>query len=382
MWDEFTKVYKNAKLNYVNVNSADYLKKIQASLAAGTDLPDLLLGEMGSRGPLLALDIWDNLLAAPYNVDTSKLMDFCLPLGSNAKGELCGVDNLMCPAGIAYKADLAKQYFGTDDPQQLHDLMSDWNTFIAKGKEVTAKSNGKVFMFPCIADALSVVQGQMSDPVLQDGKFVNIDKIYGSMYQVGAAMRDAGILDKLGTWSPAWNASFKQNNHIFYPCASWGPQYVIQPNDKDSKGRWRVMIPPGGGYYSGGTIWGVWKNSKVKDITWGYINWTIFGDGANVYREKLGYFVPRKDMYAQGQYDYSNDGDPYFGGENIKQLFFSTIAATVKPRPITQYDSQLNDVNALIMASMEKDTKVTADKALQSFKDELKKKVPDVEIAN
>lgn len=380
MWNEFTKVYKNAKLNYVAVNSGDYLVKIQSSLAAGTDLPDLLLGEMGSRGKLISLDIWDNLLAAPYNVDTSKLMDFVIPLGSNAKGELCGVDNLMCPAGLAYKADLAKEYFGTDDPQQLHDLMPDWNTFVEKGKEVKEKSGGKVFMLPCINDAMTILLGQKPESVVEGNKAINLDKVYGESFKTAAAMRDAGILDKLGTWSPAWNASFAQDKHIFYPCASWGPQFVIQPNDKDSQGRWRVMIPPEGGFYSGGTIWGVYKKSKVKDITWGYINWTIFGDGANVYREKLGYFVPRKDLYAEGNYDYSKDGDPYFNGQNVKELFFKTIAPTLKVRPVTQYDQQYGDVLGLIGAALEKDPTLTADKAIQNFKDELKKKIPELEI--
>lgn len=380
MWDEFTKVYTNAKLNYVAVNSAEYLQKIQTSLAAGTDLPDLLLGEMNPRGKLLSLDIWDNLLAAPYNVDASKLMGFCVPLGSNAKGELCGIDNLMSPAGIAYKANLAKEYFGADDPAALQALLPDWNTFIEKGKEVKEKSGGKVFMFTCLGDALGIIAGQDPTPIYQDGKFVNIDKVYGKQFDMAVKLRDAGIVDKIGTWSPAWNASFSLDNHIFYPAASWAPQFVIVPNDKDSMGRWRIMIPPEGGYYSGGTIWGVWKNSKVKDITWGYINWTIFGDGVDVYREKLGYFVPRKDLYAEGKYDYSNDGDKYFGGQNVKELFFKTIAPTVNPKPITEYDSQVGDVFNLILATIEKDSTVTAASALESFVQELHNKIPDVEI--
>ncbi|MBM3701994.1 MAG: extracellular solute-binding protein [Actinobacteria bacterium] len=377
MWNKFTEVYPNVELNYVALNSADYLDKIQTSITGGLELPDILLGEIDPRGKLLTFDIWENLDAEPYNVDRSKLMDFVVPLGTNPEGELAGIDNLMCPAGLAYKAPLAKEYFGTDDPDELSAMLPDWDTFIEEGKEVKEKSGGSVYMFATIFDAWRVLFGQNPQPMFDGNKLINID-VFEEVFTRVVEMMDAGLLDALATWSPSWFSSFTDDNHVFYPCSSWGPQFVIQPNDPDSEGRWRVMVPPEGGYYYGGTIWGVWNESKVKDAAWAYINWTIFGDGADVYREELGYFVPRKDLYA-GEFDYSPYDDPYFGGQNVKELLFKTIAPELQVRPVTKYDESVNDVINLVLLQIEKEG-ITADEALQNFKAELPNMIPDVEI--
>jgi ABC-type sugar transport system, periplasmic component len=380
MWDKFKENRKHIGLNYVDVNSIDYLQKIQTSLASGIELPDLLLGEMAYRGKLLTLNIWEDLDSSPYNAARTKLEDYMIPLDINPRGQLCGIDNTMCPAGIAYKADLASKYLGTDDPVKLQQMLPDWNSFIVYGKEVNRLSKGKVYMLPGQMDALTMLVAQSPEPLIDGSKAINIGKVFGNSFSILVKMRDAGVLDKLNTWSPEWNASFKQNNDIFYPCASWGPQYIIKVNDRDSKGRWRIMAAPGGGYNYGGTIWGIYNKSRIKDDVWEYIKWSIFGDGAVIYREKLGYFVPRKDLYGQNGYDLSKTSDPYFGGQNTDELFYGIIMKNLKVRPVTQYDQQFKEVQELIGNAIELDRGLTAETALKLFKQELKNKIPELQI--
>ena len=54
------------------------------------------------------------------------------------------------------------------------------------------------------------------------------------------------VCDNISESSPAYSASFADDIHIFYPCASWGPAYVIGPNDPEGTDTWGLMIPPGG----------------------------------------------------------------------------------------------------------------------------------------
>ncbi|MFQ9394456.1 MAG: hypothetical protein ACLR2E_10820 [Lachnospiraceae bacterium] len=97
------------------VASEDYLTKLQQGYASGGDMPDLLMAEMGWRGSAFALDIWENLEAAPYNFDRSVLLDSVISSITNADDQVIGVENALNPAFMMYKRDLAKEYLGTDD---------------------------------------------------------------------------------------------------------------------------------------------------------------------------------------------------------------------------------------------------------------------------
>ena len=121
------------KVEMTMVESKDMPVRIQTALASGADMPDIVWIEMGVRGKMLALDCWEVLTDAPYNMDTSLLFDSMIPLGTNEKGEFVGLDDGPSMAGLAYKRDLAKEYFGTDDPAELEQMFTDWNVFIEKG---------------------------------------------------------------------------------------------------------------------------------------------------------------------------------------------------------------------------------------------------------
>lgn len=116
---EFNKKYPNIKVEVTVVNPNDYLQKLQSGIASGSDVPDVILGESAYRGKLFDLGVLDNLEAAPYNFDKSTILDYVVPYVSNSKGEVIAVDQSLTPAGFAYRRDLAKQYWGTDDPAEL-----------------------------------------------------------------------------------------------------------------------------------------------------------------------------------------------------------------------------------------------------------------------
>ena len=80
------------------------------------------------------LDIWEDITKEPYNFDTSQVMDYLIPLETSESGIYVGPE---CPsvAGLAYKRELAKEFLGTDDPKELEKMLSDWDSFIEKGKE-------------------------------------------------------------------------------------------------------------------------------------------------------------------------------------------------------------------------------------------------------
>src|SRR5690606_10337164 len=144
--------------------------------------------------------------------------------GSNRMNELVGVDQTLTPAGLAFRRDLAKQYWGTDDPKELEKMLSTWDDFILKGIELKEKSNGQVLMFPGLGDAFSVLSGQNIVPYANGTEVDLTSKLQEPLKRL-FEMRDKGILGKYELWTPAWASSMAKGEFMFYAMAPWGAKW-------------------------------------------------------------------------------------------------------------------------------------------------------------
>ena len=242
MYAEFTKD-TGIEVNLVAVESKDMTQKLQTTLASGGEMPDIAWLEATYRGKLLSLDIWEDITKEPYNFDTSQVMDYLIPLETSESGIYVGPE---CPsvAGLAYKRELAKEFLGTDDPKELEKMLSDWDSFIEKGKEVVDKSGGTVYMLSSLGAAGQILKGQSTEPFIVDNK-LNLDTSMRPILEKLVEMKQVGMIDVLDFNSAEEGASYARNEDIFYPCANWSLEFTIKSNDKDGSGRWGFMLPPG-----------------------------------------------------------------------------------------------------------------------------------------
>ncbi|OMF32189.1 ABC transporter substrate-binding protein [Paenibacillus sp. FSL H8-0548] len=381
MIPEFNKVYPNIKVEYSIVNPTDYLQKLQSGIASGSDVPDVILGEMTYRGQLFDLGVLANLEEAPYNLNKDQLFDYLLPLLSNSKGELLALDQQITPGGLAYRRDLAKEYLGTDDPDELANILTDWNVFTQKGIEVKEKSGGKIAMMSGLGDAFRVLYGQTASEYITDNEIDLTSRVKGPLTTL-FQMRDAGILGKLETDTPAWSASFAKGETIFYPLAPWGPKWTIAANDKDGSGRWGLVKAPGGGTTVGGTSISVYKDSKNKEAAWAYINFVYFShEGTSKSFEKFGFPPGTKSFYENNELiEKGTEYDEFFGGQNIMKYFSENVVPEMKGQTQTKYESIVGNTFNMLYPLFTKDTTINADTALNKYITEVKNKVTGVTV--
>jgi len=380
---EFNKVYPNIKLDIISVGYDDYMNKVQTSIAAGSEIADVLWVESGFRARLMNMDILEYLDQEPYNVDVSRFLDY-VPSIATYNGHLVGFDDSINASGLAYKAELAKQYLGTDDPKELEQMLPTWDAFIEKGKEVQEKSGGKVFMINTWGLLQEYYNNFGTDPYTKDNKVTDftLNTRAEERYNLLKKMLDAKTFDKsiTGHYTPAQNASFTQDNHIFYLCATWGVSFVLKANDPDSQGRWRIMEAPGGPFNQGGTIRGIWKGSKNKEIAFEYLNF-LFNtvEGCEVMVSSRHYYPPLKEFVET--HDFSKDSDPYFGNQNVYEKYIKEMAPKVKVRAPEVYLNQIYDAYAAVETAVLNDTKneITLDKYKEMLKQEIMNKCPDLE---
>jgi multiple sugar transport system substrate-binding protein len=371
--------FPNLNLEMVPVDSAAaFTQKVRTSAAAGIPLPDLPWFERNQRGTLYGLDLWENLSAAPYNFDESQVFEFALATVRNEDGDIVAIPWDMAVGGLAYKRDLAEQYFGTSAPGEMESMFSDWDAFLDAGRMVAEQSNGEVFMFASPMDAWSVIGGQDPRPII-DGNVANISSVVAPAMERIIEMRQNGLIDGLNQWSPGWYAAIGSENHIFFPNPVWFPQFVIEPNDAGGEGNWAMMTPPGGGFNWGGTAIGIASDSENKEEAWDFLQWFLLSeDGAWVNRRDIGFLT-----HFQGAYDdpeYASVTSVMFGDQNIGDKWFNEIAPATQIRPVSRYDGQITDVLNAVMSTVSNDPQLDADTAIEIFVTELQQQIPDIEI--
>ena len=76
-------------------------------------------------------------------------------MSRDGEGNVKGLSWQSTPGGFWYKKALAKEYLGTDDPQELYEMLSSWDKIVETGKQVYEKSGGKIAL---LDDVESVLQ--------------------------------------------------------------------------------------------------------------------------------------------------------------------------------------------------------------------------------
>ena len=367
------------ELEEVVIDGGDYLTKLQQGYASGGDMPDILLAEMGVRAAVFALDIWDNLEAEPYNFDRSTVLDYVPSVTSNDQGQIVGIENGQNPAFMAYKKDLAREYLGTDDRAELEAMFKTYDDYLTIGAQVYEKSDGKVTLFPGLGDIKHMMLMQKRDirNIDENGDIVISEKAREIIdYLVKA--RDAHIAGNLSQWSTEWYANYAQSNNILFPSASWSITYQIEPNDPEGIDNWGAFIPAGGGYGWGGTCYGIYKNSKVKEEAWDFIKWSLLSVEGAQYMKQASFFVTLKEAYEDPEF--TQGTRPNFGDFQINHFMMEEIAATIPSASISIYDSLIDDSLVMISDMLMADSSMTADAAFDYFMEDLQMKAPDVTI--
>ena len=380
MTKAFQEKYPNVKFEYTPMANGDTLQKYQTALAAGTELPDVAWAIVDSRAKVFELDMWEDLSAEPYNFDINEVFDYLHPKMVNSKGQVCGIEQSMSPAGLAYRKDLALEYLGTDDPKELEEMMPTWEDFIEKGKEVYEKSGGEVYMMQGLADAQQFIREQGAKSWIED-KTIKVTDVLSRSLELACEMRDNNVVDKLEAWTPAWYASFGEGKHIFAGCAPWSIQFNIIPNDPEgeSTGHWALMNAPEGNISWGGTTLGISKTCKDKRLAWEFIKFaTLSTEGAEA-MNSISLLTSAKKPYEENP-ELRNMTSPWFGDQTLGEIFLDEIIPNIQARPMNFDDNVVHETLNLVTTALNNDPNMTADDAVAQLKDELAMKLPDYTV--
>lgn len=378
--EAFAQAHPEIELDLLLVPQEESFQKIMTTISTGGELPDIVDVNLDNLGQLLDLDLWEDLSADPYNFDEELLMPYMREALHNEEGEMVALQADLTTCAVAYDRNLMKEYFGTDDPEELAAIFSTTEDYIERGKEVTEKSQGTVFTFASAQDAWGMLYAELVDePFVSDGK-LNIDESIGGIFEFIETLRQNGSLDMYEQWSGEWVNNISQSKTLFYSCPLWFVDWGLAVNDSVGGGRWGV-IPPAAGATSGGENFLIPKASgdEEKQAAYTFLEWLCATkEGADALYDSAGMisgYIGNLDEDS-GFYDTENEA---YGGQNTDGVFLDVVKMdTTKTRPLTKYDSGIFSSCTSVLTDLSQG--MTAEEALEVVKEDLSSKYPELEI--
>ena len=364
--EAFEKAYPNVTVNYTMIGT-DYDTKMQTIVDNRTEGPDVFYADVKTVKNYIESDAWETLTDDPYNIDVSDSEDYTVKIASDSEGNVKALSYQATPGGFWYKRDLAKKYLGTDDPDEISEMLSTTEGMLDVAEKLKEGSNGETHMFASYKDLWQFANYGMRSVAWIDGNKFQMDDYIPEFFDLAKTVRDNGYDAKIDTWSEAWYASCADDSVFGYAEPTWGLQYVIQTGAPDSEGNWGIASMPAA-YFNGGSYLGVYQESQNKELAAEYVKFVCTNkDFLAQYAKDKGDYTSLKSVnkeIADGGYEES-----WCAGQNTFK-FFSDQMDKINTDIVTKYDDtignlMLNNVDLYLNGQLDKDA------AIAQFKDDV-----------
>lgn len=257
---------------------------------------------------------------------------------SDANGVQRGSTWQCCPGLLVYRRDIAKDVFGTDDPEAVGEKVKDWDTMKAAAEELSAKG---YFTFASYADTFRLYGNSIAEPWVKPGESViRVDPKIMDWINDSKEWLDAGYLDKTvkGQWNADWNQAMGSASKVFaFLFPAWGIDFTLKPNWDGETGMWGVTNPPqeynwGGSYVHACT--GTDNPQHVKDIIL-----AVTANKENLLKISRDFsdFTNTRTSMQEAAKDDANFSSEFLGGQNAFK-YFAPVAENIVIAPLSSYD--------------------------------------------
>jgi multiple sugar transport system substrate-binding protein len=173
---------------------------------------------------------------------------YAAELGTNADGDVVALTWQTTPGGWFYRRSLAEEYFGTDDPEVIGELFSDWDSVMEAAALLHEESDGRVKMFSGTGETLfRIFYSARTIPWVNEDNEFAIDPQMLEFMRVAKEIRDAGYDAKLDDWSGPWfeamNTAPGDAEIFVWGWPTWGLFFVMN-GQTNALGDWAVAAPP------------------------------------------------------------------------------------------------------------------------------------------
>jgi hypothetical protein len=328
----------------------------QALVAGGKDAPDIYAAEAAFVLKYTQGDMSD--FAAAYAdlgltddmVKEAGIAEYTVDIGSK-DGVLKGLGYQATGGAFIYRRSIAKDVFGTDDPEVIkNEIGPGWDKFFEAAEKLKAKGYAIV---SGDGDIWHPIENSSDQGWIVDGK-LHIDPKREEFLDLSKKLKDNGYHNDTKDWSEAWYADMNGTGPkpvfgFFGP--AWLINYVIGDHGKDTFGDWAVTEPTTGFFWGGTWLLAnkeVLKDEAKKQAVADFIKWVTLDTSET----GLQYFWANgtmkegeqgtKDAVASSVVMEKSNGElDLLGGQNMFEVFVPANA-NATGKNLTQYDESIN----------------------------------------
>lgn len=385
----------------VVIEPANYPTKVQTALLAGEKEPDIIVGEPKMLDDFYDAGFFEDLDQYGAQDYADQIVDYVWEVGQSDDGVQRAISYQITPAGIYYRRDIAKEVFGTDDPEEVGKLFTDYPTILETADKLKNagyrifSSDAEMNVFS--GDSAWVVDGTLN---VSDARYEYMD-LCVQLYQDGltayanqwstpwyqAMAGEVPILtadiqnyadDSVDVWDEeAFEEATKDmmKTEVFaFGLPSWGV-LTMRDHVEDTSGLWGVCTGPASGF-DGGTYIGISSQSEKKDLAWDFVKFcTLNEETADWWIEfSQGDTVSLKSALDK----HKDDENEIYGGEKLYQ-FWLEQAETIDTSKVTRYDQAIGDAWGNAISAVKTGEK-TKEEAVAEFYDKIESTYPDITV--
>ncbi|PZP28727.1 MAG: sugar ABC transporter substrate-binding protein [Roseateles depolymerans] len=333
-WD---RAHPGTPLRIVSRNYADHHNAMSAVLATGSGQPDVMALDLRFIGKFAAGGGLEDLLQSPYDAGPllAGLPAFSVTQGRSPKGALVAMPTDIGPGTLLYRQDLLQRA-----GLQEGDLTASWPGFIAAGRELKRATGAALLTDAAeLRDILLRVGLQDGEGIYfgRQGEVLVGNERFQRAFELGLAVRRAGLDLKAPSWTNEWGAAFRQGRVATQMMGCWLAGHLKNWLAPEQAGLWRSAPLPGGLVASyGGSFYAIPRNAPNKAAAWAFIRQMVFDRATQLQSLRVLDAFPAL-LSAQDD-AVMEEPIPYLGGQRAR-LLWRDIARRVPATPVHKHDS-------------------------------------------
>lgn len=209
--EAFKEKHPDVKVNFEFIPGNQYETKLRSALATGIRAPDVFALEAAYLRKFIDHPSLESLSDAPYNAEELVMdhYDYIQELERDSDGVLKAVAYQGTTGGFYFRRDLAEEYLGTSDPEEVSALISTWDDIFELGQRIYEESDGTVRVLPNQSAIGDIQDAKIEQPWVVDNELVIDQAKKDSLDLIDQAI-ESNSLAMLDSWSPGWVASMQR----------------------------------------------------------------------------------------------------------------------------------------------------------------------------
>jgi ABC-type glycerol-3-phosphate transport system substrate-binding protein len=375
------KALPNVTIKETVIPYADFQTKLDQVLGT-EDGPDMIALDAGFAKKYIESGTMTDLNA--YDIDGLKkdLFDYTVKLGENAKGEQAALSYQASPGAYYYNTELFEKTLGIapDDVEGAQKALGSWDAIKDTAKTIKEKSGGKEYLFSSLADIYEAVIGGRKEGWVKDNKLVLDPTLLDSLDYMKEFVDNKWTKNTAGQ-SDQWFVGMQDGTIGAYGLPSWGLFYWLKDYTTDAASKtankWHVTEGPVSYSWGGTWLGGVKGSDNAEGGSALSIYWST-NKAINEWDVKENSdFVALKAVNEE----LGKDAKVEILGEQNPYPVFTKAADGINGDTKTEYDQSIQSLWIDNVVNPYANGKVSKDKALDTFRNNVKAAFPELETA-